>query len=199
MVAFGIALTIDSSGHVWCNDVMKEIRRNVDRANTMYVVYHSSPNLILQVTEYVRPVQKMSGASYRVDLSKGTCNCGRFQALRFPYAHVIVACAKVRIEYMSYINDVYKLERMHNVWRAEFLSILDESMWPPMSSASFKLALNMNLCRILKGRPTSTRMCTNMDVHERGNQQRLYGSSKNPRHTKTTCFVLRDSLRFQRL
>ncbi|KAK5833277.1 hypothetical protein PVK06_017097 [Gossypium arboreum] len=42
-------------GGKFCNDVMKEIRRNTSRANMVYVVCHSSRNLNFQVTEHARP------------------------------------------------------------------------------------------------------------------------------------------------
>ncbi|KAK5838785.1 hypothetical protein PVK06_007523 [Gossypium arboreum] len=109
-------------------------------------------------------------ASYPVDLPKKVCNCGRFQALRFPCAYVIVTCAYVQIVYTLYINDVYKLEHMANVWRPEFPLVLDESMWSPMSSALFKLAPNMNLSHVPRGRPTSIWIGTNMVVWERDKQ-----------------------------
>ncbi|KAH1129838.1 hypothetical protein J1N35_001216 [Gossypium stocksii] len=61
------------------------------------------------------------------------------------------------------------LECMHNVWRSEFPPVPDESMWPLVSSALFKLAPNMNLHHVLKSRATFTQIRTNMDVHERDN------------------------------
>ncbi|KAK5802882.1 hypothetical protein PVK06_030510 [Gossypium arboreum] len=156
--------------HNFKNDLVKEIRQNAERVNTIYVGHHLRTNLRFWVTEYARPNQDMSGASYRVDLSEGTCDYERFQIFRFPYALVIITCANVRIEYLPYINDVYRLENMHNIWRFEFPLILDESIWPLVSDALFKLAPNMNLRCVLKDNPTSTRINTNMDVRERDNQ-----------------------------
>ncbi|KAH1038978.1 hypothetical protein J1N35_040721, partial [Gossypium stocksii] len=75
------------------------------RANTMYVVCHSHPNLRFQVTEYARPEQDMSRASYHVNLPERTCDCGRFQVLRFLSSHVISTCTNVRIKYTHYINE----------------------------------------------------------------------------------------------
>ncbi|KAK5836512.1 hypothetical protein PVK06_012304 [Gossypium arboreum] len=56
----------------FCDDVMQEIRRSTMRENMMYVVCHSRRNLNFQVTKHVRPDQKMSGISYRVNLMEGT-------------------------------------------------------------------------------------------------------------------------------
>ncbi|KAK5794466.1 hypothetical protein PVK06_035694 [Gossypium arboreum] len=32
---------------------------------------------------------------------------------------------------MTYIDEVYRLERAYNVWKSEFSPVPDESMWPP--------------------------------------------------------------------
>ncbi|KAK5840221.1 hypothetical protein PVK06_009108 [Gossypium arboreum] len=55
--------------HVWCKDVMKEIRQNIARAKTMNVVCHSHQNMEFWVTEYTRLDQDMLGASYCVHLT----------------------------------------------------------------------------------------------------------------------------------
>ncbi|KAK5820448.1 hypothetical protein PVK06_025495 [Gossypium arboreum] len=94
----------------------------------MYVVSHSYPNFRCWVTKYARPDQDKSRVAYLVDLPKGTHSFGKFQALRFPCAHVIVACANARIEYAPSIKYVYSMEHMHNVWRSEFPPILDKSL-----------------------------------------------------------------------
>ncbi|PPS08022.1 hypothetical protein GOBAR_AA12615 [Gossypium barbadense] len=114
--------------------------------------------------EYVRLDQDMLGASYRVHLLGGTCDCERFQALWFPCMPVIVVYMNLQIEYMLYINYVYRLKCMHSVWSFEFLTIPDERTWPPMSSMLYELSPNMNLCRVPKGRSNSTRICTYMDI-----------------------------------
>ncbi|PPS16158.1 hypothetical protein GOBAR_AA04407 [Gossypium barbadense] len=132
-----------------------------------------------------------SEASYRVDLTRGTCDCGRFQAFWFLCAHVIAACGNLRIEYMPYINDVYSLECMHRVWNLEFLLVLDKSTWLPVSSALLNLSPNMNLRHVSRGCPNTTWIRNNIDIQERDDQQRLCEYCRNLRHTKATCSMLR--------
>ncbi|KAK5843380.1 hypothetical protein PVK06_005835 [Gossypium arboreum] len=57
------------SNHIFYEDVIKEIRQNTTRENTMYVVSHSCQNLEFRVTEHARHDQDMLGTSYRVKLT----------------------------------------------------------------------------------------------------------------------------------
>ncbi|PPR98843.1 hypothetical protein GOBAR_AA21823 [Gossypium barbadense] len=67
--------------------------------------------------EFDKPHQGIIGGQYRVHLRHRTCDCGRFDTLRYPCAHVIAACQNLRLDPMSYVDDVYKLENMYNMWR----------------------------------------------------------------------------------
>ncbi|MFQ6661328.1 hypothetical protein Gotur_029525, partial [Gossypium turneri] len=65
---------------------------------------------------------------------------------------------------MSYVDEVYKLENMYNIWRHVFPPVLDERKWLPISLAPFKLLPDRELCRKPRGRPCSTRIRNNMDI-----------------------------------
>ncbi|PPS12913.1 hypothetical protein GOBAR_AA07723 [Gossypium barbadense] len=53
-----------------------------------------------------RPHEGIIGRQYRVHLRNRTCNCGRFDALRYPCAHVIAACQNLRLDPMSYVDEI---------------------------------------------------------------------------------------------
>ncbi|MFQ6633508.1 hypothetical protein Gotur_010747 [Gossypium turneri] len=101
--------------HVWCSKVVQEINKAKTRANTMHTVCHNRDNLWFRVTEFDRPYQGVIGGQYRVHLRNRTCNCGMFDAFRYPCAHIIAACQNFRLDPMSYIDEVYKLENMYNI------------------------------------------------------------------------------------
>ncbi|KAK5772943.1 hypothetical protein PVK06_049245 [Gossypium arboreum] len=88
---------------------------------------------------------------------------------------------------MTYVNQVYKIEYMSNVWRHVFPLIPDERKWLFVSLAPFKLLPDRELHRKPKGRPCSTRICNNMDIREVTNQQRLCGWCRNPSHITRSC------------
>ncbi|MFQ6624111.1 hypothetical protein Gotur_004321, partial [Gossypium turneri] len=151
-------------GHVWCSKVVQEINKEKARANIMHTVCHDRDNLWFRVTEFDRQHQGVAGGQYRVHLRNMTCDCRKFDALRYPCAHVIAACQKLRLDPMSYVDKVYKLENMYNVWRHVFPPVSDTRKWPPVSLAPFKLLPDRELRRKPKGRPCSTRIRNNMDI-----------------------------------
>ncbi|KAH1082228.1 hypothetical protein J1N35_021989 [Gossypium stocksii] len=55
-----------------------------------------------------------------------SCDCGMFEALHYPCTHAIAACQNLRLDPMRYVDEVYKIEYMYNVWRHVFLPVPDE-------------------------------------------------------------------------
>ncbi|MFQ6623814.1 hypothetical protein Gotur_004043, partial [Gossypium turneri] len=151
-------------GHVWCSKVVQEINKAKARANTMHTVCHDRDNLWFCMTEFDRPHQGVIGGQYRVHLQNRICDCGMFDALRYPCAHLIAACQNLRLDPMSYVDEVYKLENMYNVWRHVFPPVPNERKWLPVSRSPFKLLPDRELRRKPKGRPLSTRIRNNMDI-----------------------------------
>ncbi|KAH1055538.1 hypothetical protein J1N35_033603 [Gossypium stocksii] len=88
---------------------------------------------------------------------------------------------------MSYVDEVYKLETMYNVWRHVFPPVPDERKWPPVSLAPFKLLPDRELHLKPKGRPCLTKIRTNMDIREIANQQKLCKWCRNPGHISRSC------------
>ncbi|KAH1066861.1 hypothetical protein J1N35_031848 [Gossypium stocksii] len=174
-------------GHVWCHKVLQAINKFKARANTMYIVCHDRDNLWFRVIEFDISNQCIAGGQYRVHLRNRTCDCRRFDALRYPCAHAIAACQNLHLDPMSYVDDVYKIEYMYNVWRHVFPLVPDERKWPSVSLAPFKLLPDRELRCKPKGRPCSTRIRNNMDIRETTNQQKLYGWCRNPGHTSRSC------------
>ena len=153
----------------------------------MHTVCHDCDNLWFCVTEFDRPNQGIIGGQYRVHLRNKTCDYGVFDALRYPCIHVIVACQNLRLDPMTYVDQVYKIEYMYNVWRHVFPPVPDKRKWSSVSLAPFKLLPNRELRRKPKGRLCSTRIHNNMDIRETMNQQKLCGWCRNPSHTTRSC------------
>ncbi|PPS20356.1 hypothetical protein GOBAR_AA00245 [Gossypium barbadense] len=77
-----------------------------------------------------------------------------------------IACQHLRLDPITYVDQVYKIEYMYNVWRHVFPSIPDERKWLSVSLAPFKLLPDRELRCKPKGRPYSTRICNNIDIRE---------------------------------
>ncbi|KAH1132011.1 hypothetical protein J1N35_003389 [Gossypium stocksii] len=113
----------------------------------MCIVCHDCDNLWFRLTEFDRPNQAITGWQYRVHLKNRTCDCRRIDALCYPCANVIAACQNLRLDPISYVDEMYKIEYMYNVWRHVFLPVPDERKWPFVSFAPFKLLQDRELRR----------------------------------------------------
>ncbi|KAH1046602.1 hypothetical protein J1N35_037386 [Gossypium stocksii] len=126
-------------------------------------------------------------AMVQTHLWNRTCNCGRFDVIRYPCAHAIATCQNLCLDPMSYVDDVYKIEYMYNVWRRVFQPVPDERKWSSVSLAPFKLLPDRELRCKPKGRPCSSRIRNSMDIRETTNQQKLCEWCRNPGHTSRSC------------
>ncbi|KAH1039447.1 hypothetical protein J1N35_041190 [Gossypium stocksii] len=113
-------------GHVCCSIVLKQINNGKARVDCMVAVCHLCNDLWFRVMEFDRLDQGIARGVYRVHLRNKTCNCGIFDALHFPYVHAIVGCMNYCLDPMSFVNEVYKLENLYNVWRHVLPLVPDE-------------------------------------------------------------------------
>ncbi|PPS17260.1 hypothetical protein GOBAR_AA03312 [Gossypium barbadense] len=112
-------------GNVWCQKVVQEINKAKALANSMHAVCYDRDNLWFRVTEFDRLNQGIPSRQYRVHLRNRTCDCGRFDALRYLCVHVIAAYQNQCLDPMGYVDEVYKLECMYKVWRHVFPQVPD--------------------------------------------------------------------------
>ncbi|PPS11976.1 hypothetical protein GOBAR_AA08658 [Gossypium barbadense] len=124
---------------------------------------HLPISVVFSATFYRR--SGISPRSYGVDLRNRRCECGMFQTLRYPCAHVVAACAIYSLNVEQYIDDVYTLERTLHIWGNEFPVLRDMSTWEVQSPA-FEMLPNRSLRRRVKGRPTTMRIRNDMDIRE---------------------------------
>ncbi|XP_016747576.2 uncharacterized protein [Gossypium hirsutum] len=153
------------AGHVYVEKIKDAMKDNTQRARLMNVELYSRNLKIFQVTEYISRRSGISPRSYGVDLRNRRCECGMFQTLRYPCAHVVAACAIYSLNVEQYIDDVYTLERTLHIWGNEFPVLRDMSTWEVQSPA-FEMLPNRSLRRRVKGRPTTMRIRNDMDIRE---------------------------------
>ncbi|PPR92699.1 hypothetical protein GOBAR_AA27973 [Gossypium barbadense] len=159
------------AGHLYIEKIRDAMKDNTQRARLMNVELYSRNLETFRVTEYISRRSGIPPRSYGVDLRNRRCECGMFQALRYPYAHVVAACATYSLNVEQYIDDVYKLERTLRIWGNEFPVLRDISTWEVQSPA-FEMLPDRLLRRRVKGRPTITRIRNDMDVREQVDPKR---------------------------
>ncbi|XP_016667277.1 uncharacterized protein [Gossypium hirsutum] len=136
--------------HVLVKDVRDVMVANRRMTRSMTIEVYSRCNEMFQVTETIGRRLGIPPRSYGVDFRNRQCDCKRFQTLRYPYAHVVVACSKVSLNVEQFIDKVYTLERKLCVWENEFPVLPDLSTWevPP---TTFELVPDKGLRRNPKG------------------------------------------------
>ncbi|KAE8703154.1 Synaptotagmin-1 [Hibiscus syriacus] len=64
------------------------------------------------LNELQRPLQGIEAVSLRVHLRDRTCDCGFFQALKYPCSHVIAAYSHTRQDYNHFVDPIYILSEV---------------------------------------------------------------------------------------
>ncbi|KAL4349810.1 hypothetical protein AHAS_Ahas10G0079200 [Arachis hypogaea] len=161
--------------------LQKAILANREGITQMLVISHDRATSIFTVDE-IAGVGSQS--RFRVYLQQRRYDCGYFQALHYPCAHALAACAHARLDWQSYVDDVYRVENVFRVYQMEFPPLPDEEVWPPHEGQL--LRPNPHLRRSMDGRPVSTRIRNEMDNVEPGPGRRC-GICRQPGHTRRHC------------
>ena len=99
-------------------------------------------------------------------------------------SHVITMCKYVHVDYKQFINDVYKLNYVSNVYNRSLGQMKHTSYWPKYEGPTMHHDPEMQ--RKKKGHLRSTCMCTKMYQRERG-QLKHCSLCKIVVHSKNKC------------
>nr|XP_025666238.1 uncharacterized protein LOC112764688 [Arachis hypogaea] len=125
---------------------------------------HQSGYTVAETT----PTANFSLGTYRVSLRDCTCDCGYFQALHYPCCHAIACCAQSRLDWATYVHEVYTMK----------------GLWPPYAGPT--IIPDPNMRRAREGRSRSTRIRNTMDEADPSRLKRC-GLCKQTGHTRRTC------------
>ncbi|KAL4315053.1 hypothetical protein AHAS_Ahas15G0146600 [Arachis hypogaea] len=170
-----------SCGQIFSQFLQKAILANREGITQMLVISHDRATSIFTVDEIA---SVGSQSRFRVYLRQRRCDCGYFQVLHYPCAHALTACAHARLDWQSYVDDVYRVENVFRVYQMEFPPLPDEEVWPPHEGQL--LRSNPHLRRSMDGRPVSTRIRNEMDDVEPDPGKRC-GICRQPGHTRRHC------------
>ncbi|XP_057755411.1 uncharacterized protein LOC130974552 [Arachis stenosperma] len=171
------------AGHEFCQALVKAIDRNLRDSRCFTVTLYDRHQLEYTVAE-TTPTGSFSLGSYRVSLKDHRCDCGHFQALHYPCCHAIACCAYSRLNWASYVHEVYRMTEVFNVYNHGFLPPIPEGLWPPYGGPT--IIPDPNLRRAKEGRPKSTRIRGSMDQSQQ-NQPKRCGLCRQPGHTRRNC------------
>ena len=109
------------SGQVFSQTLLQPIEVNGQQIGIMVISTVSRANESF-VVEELAWIRNWSQGSYR----DHWCDCGYFQALCYPCRHVLAACAYARLDWGSFVDDVYHMQTIFNVYKLEFSAIAKE-------------------------------------------------------------------------
>ncbi|PPD77059.1 hypothetical protein GOBAR_DD26016 [Gossypium barbadense] len=90
--------------HVFVEDARKTMDTNCWRSRSMIVEIYSRQFETFRVTELIDRRPSIPPRFYGVNFLNKLCDCGRFQSLRYPCAHVIATCVHASINVEQYIE-----------------------------------------------------------------------------------------------
>ncbi|XP_020970082.1 uncharacterized protein LOC110268336 [Arachis ipaensis] len=170
-----------ASGQVFSQFLQKAILANLEGIPQMLVTSYDRATTKFTVDEIAAAGVQ---SRFRVNLRYRRCDCGYFQALHYPCAHALAACAYARLDWQEYVDLVYRVESVFRVYQMEFQPVPDEEMWPPSEGAHIRHSPLLR--RTMEGRPVSTRIRNEMDDVEPGPGKRC-GICRQPGHTRRHC------------
>nr|XP_029154553.1 uncharacterized protein LOC114927772 [Arachis hypogaea] len=171
------------SSQRFCQALVKAIERNLKDARCFTVTLfnrHQSEYTVAETT----PTCNFSLGKYRVSLRDRTCDCEYFQALHYPCCHAIACCAQSRLDWTTYVHEVYTMSKVFIVYRMWFLPPIPEGLWP--SYAGPIIVPDPNMRRAREGRPRSTRIRNTIDEADTSRPKRCR-LCRQTGHTRRTC------------
>ncbi|KAL1291417.1 hypothetical protein AAHE18_20G199200 [Arachis hypogaea] len=171
------------SGHRFCQTLVKAIESDLKDSRCFTVILfdrHQSEYTIAEMTA----TGNFSLGTYRVFLRDRTCDCGYFQTLHYPCCHAIACCAHSRLDWATYVHEVYTITEVFNVYRMGFLPPIPKGLWPPYNSPT--VVPDPNMRRVREGRPRYTRICNTMDEADTTRPKRC-GLCRQTGYTRRSC------------
>ena len=94
-----------------------------------------------------------------------TCTCGKWEANKIPYSHLIAVCAKYKHNATKFMDRFYRVSEWYQSYEPIFQPLKDRLEWSELAERR-TVMLNPRLIQE-KGQPKSTRICNEMDDEDR--------------------------------
>lgn len=112
--------SILQSGQLFSESYMKVMKEETLKASTHGISIFDRHIHSFSVKETHDHNEGRPNGDYRVQLNRGWCSYGKFQAFCMPCSHVIVACSYARQHAFMHLSDVYKVVNIFNVYNNNF-------------------------------------------------------------------------------
>jgi len=143
---------------------MKFLKAEVIKSNSYQVTQFDRDRYTFSVHETINHREGLPMGEYKVDLQSKWRDCGKFRVLHLPCSHVIAACFSFSYDYKIFIDQKFTNECVYFVYNIPFDVVHHQQHWPTYVDS--KVVSDSAMRRAKKGRPTITRIRTEMDVVE---------------------------------
>nr|POE57307.1 hypothetical protein CFP56_35165 [Quercus suber] len=162
----------------------------------LYIVRWMSMQQQLYTVETQSSLLNTSGGdhTHRVSLMDMTCTCGKWEANKIPYSHLIAVCAKHNHDATEYMDRFYLVEEWYHSYEPIFQPLKDRLEW--LEPEERRTVMPKPWLIREKGWPTSTRICNEMDDEGRELPTSLWiengpklkcGLCRQEGHNRCTC------------
>ena len=172
-----------AAGHIYCEYYRNAFNKNQAKASECEVIILNVEETRFQVQEPYNRSRREFGRKFRLSLNERRCDCGEFQALRYPCCHVLAACEFASLDALQYIDPIYMLDSIITTYSYPFYVMGDVDFWPTVEGP--KMVPKEDLLRPA-GRPKSTRIHNEMDGKEPGALPKC-GFCRHEGHNRKTC------------
>ncbi|KAL4349875.1 uncharacterized protein DS421_10g295900 [Arachis hypogaea] len=97
----------------------------------MQVNLYDRGNSEFIVDEITSTGGRIALSNCRISLSGQICDYSYFQALHYACCHVLAACSYCRLDWRTYIDDVYRVNIMFNVYKMDFSPSIHDGLLLP--------------------------------------------------------------------
>ena len=126
--------------------VQKKLAINIHKASTCLVRAFNRRSSAFEMQKPYNPLNYQYGWCYRVNLIYRSCDCREFQDKKFPCVHVFIACANVSMDPTQFVNCIFQLDTIMNIYNKEFQPIRDMINWHTLSGLTLVLDPSMIHC-----------------------------------------------------
>nr|KYP63775.1 hypothetical protein KK1_018357 [Cajanus cajan] len=174
----------------YCQKLMDAMETNQEQASFHFVRMYDYECTRFEVDEIFNAVTQRGGKVFNVFLTEKKCECGVFQAYRYPCSHAIAACAHVRIDSLTFVDAAYINEYIKAAYSSQWFPLGSDENIEPNNGP--RILPDETMIRA-KGRPKSTRIRNEMDWTESQRRQRC-GHCRRERHNRTNCPMLAEDV-----
>ena len=100
------------AGNRFCKTLIEAIRKNQEDACSHQVRRYDIETTRFEVEEAFNPVTQSGGHTWAINLRRGTCQCGKFQAYKYPCSYAMAAYAAVSKDFYNLVDPVYSIENL---------------------------------------------------------------------------------------